>query len=222
MLPGDFPANLLSAALLFAALEIAACLAWSRRRATSAQLHKGLRGGERIDGIGDRVLVWGGVAAAIGVAEMAAKGISEELSPSLLLENLLLGWLWGPILFTQEILVLAALVQAIRNPARRSDGNNPKICRPHHLLVGLILSLLMARGFEIALFGVPPSAWSPAGHLLADLFYRAGETALKIGYILSWWACVLTALLLLLRLAAGERPWRPHSHLRSQAPAQRA
>ena len=215
MLPGNFPANLLSAALLFAALEIAACLAWSRKRAISTQLHKGLRGGERIDGTGDRVLFWGGVAVAIGAAEMAAKGISEDLSPSLLLENLLLGWLWGPILFTQEILAVAALVQAIRDPARQSTKENLKICRPHHLLVGLVLSLLMARGFEIALFGEPPSAWSPVGQLLADLFHSVGETALKVGYILSWWACVLTALLLLLRLAAGGRPWRPRSHPQS-------
>ena len=215
MLPGDFPANLLSAALLFAAIEIALCLAWARRRSASAQSQKGLRGGERIEGTGDRVLIWGGVAVAIGAAEMAAKGISEDLSPALLLENLLLGWLWGPILFTQEILALAALVQAIRDPARQSDKENLKICRPHHLLVGLILSLLMARGFEIALFGEPPSAWSPVGHLLADLFHWAGETTLKVGYIFSWWACVLTALLLLLRLAAGGRPWRPRAHPQS-------
>jgi len=211
MLPGNFPTNLLSAALIFAALEIAACLVWSRKRAISLQPPRKHGSSDKAGEIGGRLLIWGGVAVSIGAAEMAAKGISERLSPSILLESLFLGWLWGPILFTQEILALGALIQALSVLARKPNKEKSKIGRPLHFLVGLILSLLTARGFEIALFGEPPTAWSPVGHILANLFQGAGETGLKAGYILSWWACMLSALMLLLRHAAGEWPWRSPS-----------
>ena len=84
---------------------------------------------------------------------------------------------------------------------------------------------MTTRGFEIALFAEPPAAWSPVGRILAglftDIFQGAGEMALKLGYIVSWWTCLLTALVSLLRLAARGRPWHPLSPSLGETPVQR-
>ena len=157
MLPGHFPANILTVLLFLGALGVFVYVAYKLYKILRLGTHEDRfdRIGERIQavlvfvfgqkkviqepaGYGHFIIFWGFIFITIGTVESLMKGIYEPFSYKLILEAIAhpLGWLYGPLSFAQDLFgfaVLVAIIVAfhrryILKPARlESDDPHAKV-----------------------------------------------------------------------------------------------